>query len=172
MTEPFFKILLTCDSQENRPPISYRICEYFNEFMSESFAKKKPKLISKDWKINLGIIIQSEGRYGPKEIFLASKPRTIKSEGVKLYEMVVPLKLITDTNNPHRRTIEIIYEAVKIFFTSTYKSVSTEFMDELWKEIDLDYLLSLPYPAPLNEQKYVGDYLHINPDGTIGMVQV
>jgi hypothetical protein len=30
-------------------------------------------------------------------------------------------------------------------------------MDELWKLVDLDYLLSLPYPAPLAEQGYTED---------------
>ncbi|OJW37360.1 MAG: hypothetical protein BGO54_12170 [Sphingobacteriales bacterium 46-32] len=170
--ETFFKILLTSDSLEERPPISYRICEYFDEFISERIQEKKPKLISKKWKTDLAIYFMTEGERGPKGIFLAKKPRTIKSEGLKLYEMVVPLKLITNANDPHRKAIEIIYEGIKIFFTSTYKSVSSEFMDELWKEVDLKYLLSLPYPAPLKEQRYVGDYLHVKPDGTIGTVQV
>jgi hypothetical protein len=30
-------------------------------------------------------------------------------------------------------------------------------MLELKKKLDWDYLLSLPYPVPIDEQKYVGD---------------
>lgn len=172
MAKIFFQILLTCDNVAQRPPISYRVCEYFNQFISEYFAKKNPKIINKNWTITLGIILQSEGRFGPKGIFLAPKPRTIKSDAVKLYEMVIPLKLIVDDDDQPRKAIEVIFEGVKIFFTSTYKTVTEEFMNELWKEVDLKYLLSLPYPASLAEQKYAGDYFNIGPDGTIDVVQV
>jgi hypothetical protein len=50
-----------------------------------------------------------------------------------------------------------MYEAIAIFLTSTYKKVTSEFMNELCNNVDLEYLLSLPYPAPFKEQKYLSD---------------
>jgi hypothetical protein len=37
-------------------------------------------------------------------------------------------------------------------------------MDELWKQVEREYLLFLPCPAPTEEQKYLGDMLQ--PDGS------
>jgi hypothetical protein len=50
-----------------------------------------------------------------------------------------------------------MYEAVSLFLTTTFKRVTPEFMATLWKQVDLDYLLALPYPAPFQEQKYLLD---------------
>lgn len=42
-------------------------------------------------------------------------------------------------------------------------------MTALWKEVDLNYLWALPYPAPFQEQQYVLDeqLYTIEPDGTV-----
>ena len=86
-------------------------------------------------------------------------------EEIKIYEVLLPLVCIQEAENPLLKTIELMYEAIKIFFTTTYKKITPELMDELWKDVDLNYLLSLPYPASLAEQKYADDVL--NKDGTI-----
>lgn len=67
-----------------------------------------------------------------------------------------------------------MYEAIKLFFTRTYKKISPEFMDELWNQINLDYLLSLSYPAPFAEQRYFLDdqkYM-VEPDGTVRLTTI
>ena len=47
--------------------------------------------------------------------------------------------------------------------------VTLDFMSELQKQIDMNYLLSLPYPAPFEEQKYLLDeqLFKKEADGTI-----
>lgn len=157
MMDTYFKILLSCDSYKKRPQISYKIREYLAKFITENLLKEKKLVVGGKWKINLGLIFLTEGKYGPKYIKMANSPRTIRSDGIKLYEIVIPLKLIEESDKQLLKTIELIYESLKIFFTTTFKKITPEFMDELWKKIDLDYLLCLPYPAPLEEQKYVGD---------------
>ena len=156
--ESQFNIYLS-SADGNRPPISNAVKEYFITFIIENVLAKKKLIIGGKWKVILAIIFLSEGkRYSSAEIFLAKGgPRTITNEGVRLYEIIIPMKVIKEAEAPLLRTIELIYEAIKIFFTTTYKKVTPEFMDNLWKEVDLKYLLSLPYPAPLEEQKYVGD---------------
>ena len=149
-----------------RPPISYKLREYFVNFLTDSLFKKKKIIIGGKWHINLAIYFVGEGRLGlPKNIVMAKNPRTVSAEMTKLYEILVPVKPIQESERPFLKTIELMYEALTVFFTTTYKKVTKEFMDELWNQVDIDYLLSLPYPAPLEDQKYVGDV--IQPDGSI-----
>ena len=78
---------------------------------------------------------------------------------------MIPVKLIKESENPYRKTIELIYEAITLFFTTIYKKITPHLMNQLWESIDILYLLTLPYPAPLIDQKYVTDILR--PDGVI-----
>ena len=160
----YFNIFQASTSNDNRPPISHKVREYFIQFLSDNLLKRKKIIIGGKWEIILSILFTGEGKYGPKGIFMPKNPRTISSESVKLYEIIIPSKLIQESDKPFLKTIELMYEAIKVFFTTTYKKITPEFMDELWKKVDLDYLLSLPYPAPLSQQKYVGDIEQ--PDGT------
>jgi hypothetical protein len=58
-----------------------------------------------------------------------------------------------------------MYESISIFFTTTYKKITKDLMNELWEDVNIHYLLSLPYPAALIEQKYLEDT--ITKDGTV-----
>jgi len=163
--QSYFIIYQSCTEKE-RPPISYKIREYFEEFVTENVLKKKKIIIGGRWKIILAIFFSGGGsKVLYKEIGFAKGSRTVSAESVKIYEAFILLKPIKDAPDPLLKTIELIYEAIKVFLTTTYKKVSLELMDALWNEVDLDYLLSLPYPAPLAEQKYVGD--RIKPEGAI-----
>ncbi|HEY5408670.1 MAG TPA: hypothetical protein VIJ92_16360 [Ginsengibacter sp.] len=168
--EAYFNIYQSCTETE-RPPISYKIRAYFEKFITENVLKKKKIIIGGRWKIILAIFFSGGG---PKVLYkgigFAKGSRTVSAENVKIYEVFILLKPIEDTKNPLLKTIELIYEAIKNFITTTYKKVNSELMDELWKQVDLDYLLSLPYPAPLSEQKYVGD--RIRPEGTVELFQL
>lgn len=169
--EKYFVIFQPSVSIVDRPPISYRIREYLMKFITECILEKKKIIVGGKWTVTLSLHFVGEGRmYKSRNIFLAKGLRTITTEGIKIYDIIIPLKLIQEAENPLLKTIELMYESVKIFLTTTYKKVSSEFMDELWKQIDLDYLLSLPYPAPLNEQKYIGDV--VKPDGIVDGLQL
>lgn len=50
-----------------------------------------------------------------------------------------------------------MYDAISLFFTTIFKKVTPEYMGDIKGLIDLDYLLNLPYPASLTDQKYIGD---------------
>jgi len=65
--------------------------------------------------------------------------------------------LIEESDAPLIKTIELIYEAIKVFLVDTYKKITPEFMDMVWESVDVEYLRSLPYPAPFEDQKYVED---------------
>lgn len=149
-----------------RPPISSKIKEYFVTFITENILKEKKIILGGKWRVDLTISFEGESRLGfPRKTTLDKSPRIVSSEGVKLYWVFVPVKTIQESENPLLKTIELMYEAISIFFTTTYKKVTSDFMNYLWKEVDLNYLLSLPYPAPIEDQKYTGDV--IQPDGTV-----
>lgn len=149
-----------------RPPISYKIREYFTEFLIINLLEEKKLILGGKWHVNLTLYFEGEGRYGlPKVIRMDKNPRQISSEKTKLYEIFIPIKPIQESSNPLLTTIEQMYEAMVIFFTTTYKKVSRELMSELWEKVDLNYLLALPYPAAMKDQKYSGDITL--PDGSI-----
>ena len=167
----YLKIYQTCTSDIIRPPISYKIREYFEQFLLQNVLEKKNIIVGGKWKVYLSMLFVEEGaRYTLRDIYMAKSSRTISAENAKLYEILIPLKCIQETENPLLKTVELMYEAIKIFITTTFKKVTPELMNELWKQVDLNYLLSLPYPAPLAEQKYVGD--KIKSDGTVEFLQL
>ena len=103
--------------------------------------------------------IEEGPRYKSDHLFLAKHPRIVSAEKIKIYEILVPLKLLNNMENPYLKTIELMYDALTIFFTTTYRTVTPQDMQSLWNKIDLDKLLRLPYPASLPDQKYVADVL-------------
>lgn len=169
-----FKIY-QCAIGEARPPISYKICEYFEQFVKENILERKKIIIGGSWNIHLTINFLTTG---PKVLFngvaLGNGATTVKSEAVKLYSALILIEPIQEAENPLLKTVELMYEAIKLFFTKTYKKISREFMDELWNQIDVNYLLSLPYPAPFAEQRYFMDdqKYTVEPDGTIRLTTI
>jgi hypothetical protein len=141
-----------------KPPISYKVREYFVAFIVSNILEKEKLIIGGKWHFNLTVYFVAEGRLGlPTNVVFAKTPKTISAESIKLYEALIPVKPIQQSDNPALKTIELMYEAISLFFTTVYKTITKEYMEMLWKEVDLDYLLSLPYPAPAEEQHYVGD---------------
>ena len=155
-----FNISQSSTTFKDRPPISSKVREYFEDFISDNLLKPKKIILGSRWRIELVICFVEEGpRYTSTHLFLAEKPRTVSAENLKMYEILIPLKLLNGVDNPYLRTIELFFEALKIFFTTKYKTVNSKDMQELWNKIDIEYLSSLPYPANLTDQKYVGDIL-------------
>ena len=99
-----------------------------------------------------------EGKYyTTEELSLAKGYQTVKQDAVKIYTVLVPLKAIGKSDKPLLKIVELMYEAITKYFITNFKSISPEFMEHLKTEIDLPYLLSLPYPAPFKDQRYVAD---------------
>jgi hypothetical protein len=155
-------------AMDARIPISSEIREHLEKVVVEHVLTPQKIIINGKWKTVIGLIFMSRGPRGPKDIYLApGKPRAISANHIKLSEIIIPAYLIQDAEQPALKAIEMMYRAVKIFLTANYKKITPGLMDDTWKFVDVDHLLSLPYPAPLREQKYVGD-LEL-PDGTIQM---
>jgi hypothetical protein len=161
-----FEIVQSSLSFTDRPPISYKVREYLERYIIDTLLKPKKIVVATDWQIHLVLTFCPEApRYKADDIFIPKTPRILKNERVKIYEALIPKKVIDQSSQPFLRTIEIIWAAITMFFTRTYKKVTQADMATLWQNIDLKYLLSLPYPAPMTEQKYLTDI--ITPEGNV-----
>ena len=159
MMEKYFLIHQLGDIA-TRPPTSCQVKEYFEEFILENVLIKKKIAVGGKWQIMFTIHFQEKGTKTTfDDVAIAKGCRTVAAESVKLYESVILVNAIRSYEDPYLGTIELMYKAIKLFLTAAYKKVTSEFMDELWNQVDLNYLLSLPYPAPFSEQKYLNDEL-------------
>ena len=155
-----FTIDQSSTSFTKRPPISSEVRKYFENFVTSNLLEPRKLIVKTQWHIELVLCFIEEGpRYKSEHIFLSKSPRTLSAEKIKMYEVLIPLKLLNDVHEPYRKTIQLIMDALTLFFTSVYKSVRISDMEDLWNQVDLKKLLTLPYPASLAEQKYVGDLL-------------
>ncbi len=163
------KIIHDSTSFTNRPPISYKVIEYIEKQVSENLLKSRNIIVNGSWDIHLILTFCEETeRYKSEYLFLAKSPRTVAVNKIKIYEVLIPMKLIVNSREPYKKTIELIFEAVKTFLTTNYKKINANDLDKLWEKIDKEYLLSLPYPAPREDQKYLTDV--ILPNGEVGHV--
>src|SRR5688500_2501450 len=144
-------------AEEDRPPISHKVRDYFVDFITIEVLQKKHVIINAKWDIILALYFVRKGKYGPDRLFLAKGSRSVSVENTKIYEVIIPMQVIDAADDKYLKTIELIYEAITMFLISIYKKVTFDYMNQLWEKIDLDYLISLPYPAPFNEQKYLSD---------------
>ena len=149
-------------TEEDRPPISHKVRDYFVDFISAEVLEKKNILLNAKWNTILSIYFVRKGEYGPDKVFLAKGSKSISTEHIRIYEVLIPIQVIEAAQDKYLKTIELIFEAIALFMTSTYKKVKKEFMKQLWEKVDIKYLLSLPYPAPFEEQKYLLDEVLIN----------
>ncbi|RAJ05512.1 hypothetical protein LX64_02672 [Chitinophaga skermanii] len=146
-----------------RPEISYKVREYLENFFIKKVFEAKKIIVGGKWMVEFCIHFLPKGPGTLfEDIVLAKGARTVSSDSLKIYECIIPFDFIRDADDPKLETIKLMFRAIKLFVTSTYKKVKPEVIDELWNEIDLNYLLSLPYPAPIDEQKYFVDEIMNN----------
>jgi len=159
--EKKFQIIQSSTSEIiSRPPISWKVRDYLEDFTIENVLHKKQIIVSFNWTVHLHCIFCSETpRFKYDHIHFFPKPRIVTENMVKIYEIMIPEKLINDSRDKYEKTIELLYAAISIFLTTSYKKISQSQMHDLWQKVDKKYLLSLPYPAPVKDQKYLTDVL-------------
>jgi hypothetical protein len=154
LTKPFI-IKKVCD-EPDKPPYSYKVDEYFEEFVREHIVVPFNIVAEDDWKILLSIMMFKKDEENPEGVSIYPA-ETIEEEKIRYYPIAINIEDVYANNTPMENIVGIYYQIISLFFISNYESISEEFMLELKKKLDWDYLLSLPYPVPIDEQKYVGD---------------
>ncbi|MDB5192199.1 MAG: hypothetical protein JWQ96_1762 [Segetibacter sp.] len=150
-----FLIKKICDLEE-RPAYSYKVETYFEDFVYENLLKPFDIIIDTSWTILLPIMIFKKEENSTEGISIY-EPSTVEEEGVTYFPVSINIEDIYANGTVMENIVSLYYQVISLFFLNNYKSVSNEYMLELKNKIDWHYLLSLPYPVPYEQQKYVGD---------------
>lgn len=147
--------ILQVGPEQHRPPLSYKVCEYFMVFIERHILIPQEIILQDKWNIWLSMMFFKKARFGPAGVYVYP-PTIMKENSVKSYPIQIPIDEITAAGQPVLKVVTLFYEGITQFFTKNYKQITVEFMQELWCQIDMIYLLSLPYPANPKDQKYLG----------------
>jgi hypothetical protein len=101
-------------------------------------------------------MIMPQGIYGGAEVEV-HQPQETTEDGITSFPVYIPLEAIYEYDTPVETLIEIYFKVFTEFFTTYYKEVGIEDIRQLKALTDFDYLRGLPFPAPLEEQGYLGD---------------
>lgn len=145
-------------SEENRPPYSYKVEEYFEDFVHENILKPFNIILEDDYKTILSIMLLNKDEESPEGVNFY-EPEALDEEKIRFYPVTIYIEDLLAKEQPLENLVSLYFQIISIFFLSYYRQITTEYMLALKEKLDWDYLLSLPYPAPANEQKYVGDNL-------------
>ncbi len=134
------------------PKISHKVAAYFEQFVLEKILQPFGIIINSKPDILLAFTIMETGTRIPDKVNVL-KAQSVN--GDKLYTVIIPAgKLLADNNMSG--IVELFYEAISLFFTENYRKVTPEFLSALKEDIDMNYLLSIPFPAPEEDVLYIG----------------
>lgn len=153
--ESTFSISLICPV-EGRPPLSHKVTDYLVQFIRQEILLPRQIILADEWNVELAIMFMPKGEFGPHKVDVY-EPDIYDDVKVKTYPIAIPLDTIQQSDEPYMKTIELMYEGIFLYFTAFHKSIHAHFMQDLWEKINFDYLFSLPYPADITEQQYIGD---------------
>jgi len=150
-----FLIKKVC-KEVDRPPYSFKVDEYFEEFVDTFILRPFNIIINDQWTVLLSIMIFHRDENTPTGVSIY-EPSIIEEERIKYYPVGINKEDIYANDEPLENIVSLYFQIISLFFLSNHKSISREYMLDLKEKLDWDYLFSLPYPAPFAEQKYVGD---------------
>ncbi len=138
-----------------RPKVSYKIREYIEGFFLNVVLREKKIIVNTKWNtlLQMSFFIDANEDY-----IISLPPSTYKNESIKAYPIMISYtSRIDKAKNINVEFAMILYEAVTEFLVTHFKKVSKEELEELKVKLDVNYLSSIIYPAPFNEQRFVGD---------------
>lgn len=154
MTKQFL-IKKVC-TEIDRPPYSYKLDEYFEDFVYTFILHPFNIILNEKWKVLLSVMIFKKDANGSTGVDIY-EPSFIEEEMIKYYPVSIHMEDIYANDKPLENIISLYFQIISLFFLSNYKSISKDYMLDLKEKLDWDYLLSISYPAAFSEQKYVGD---------------
>jgi hypothetical protein len=150
-----FSIKKIC-SEEDRPPYSIKIDEYFETFVYDNILKPFDLIINADWKVILTIMIFKKEADMPEGVSFY-EPDVFEDDKLKVFPVGINLEDIYKTVDHVENIVGLYFQIISRFFLSYADTVTSTYLVNLMNKIDWEYLFSLPYPAPTREQGYVGN---------------
>lgn len=140
----------------NRPPYSHKVDAYFEDFVHEHILTPLQLLSNEDDAILLSLIILTKDETKMEGIGIY-EPSVLAEERIVYHPVSIRLEEVYKDDNVMENIISLYYQLISLFFIHYYEQVTSELMMALKEKLDWNYLLSIPYPAPYEEQQYVGD---------------
>ncbi|MDJ1504768.1 hypothetical protein [Xanthocytophaga agilis] len=149
-----FKIEQFAESP-NRPQVSHKICKYLEQLTIQTILIPKRIILKSKWKVVLTLCFEEDTLGNVIDILLPSiKEYNEQAESTIVF---IPFGDIINSSKPNVKFAESVFEAITLFFTKKYKSVSPEDLNQLRDKMDFEYIDSFGYPVPFEEQQYIDD---------------
>jgi hypothetical protein len=150
-----FQIKKICDHAD-RPAYSNKVDEYFEKFVYDNILTPFQIILDKEHTVILSVMILKRDETNVEGIGIYDSA-TVEGEDLVYYPVSIILEDVLDGGNVMENIVSLYFQVISLFFLTNYEVVSQEYMLSLNENIDWAYLLSIPYPAAYEDQKYVGD---------------
>jgi hypothetical protein len=147
-----FQIKKICN-EPDRPPYSHQVDRYFEQFVLDNIITP---LHLQTGNVLLSIMLLSKQDVQGDGISIY-KPSSIPEERLTFYPVSIILDEVYNGDSVMENMISLYFQVICLFFRNYFPTVTSEFLLGLKDKLDWDFLLSLPYPAPFEDQQYVGD---------------
>ncbi|KGO78609.1 hypothetical protein Q763_17640 [Flavobacterium beibuense F44-8] len=138
-----------------RPKVSYKLKEYIEDFFVKALFTEKKIIVNSKF----STLLQVSFFIDKKEEYIVCLPCTVyKDMNIKAFPIMVSyIDKFHESKNVNLDFANMLFDVVSEFLLSNYKKIKFEDLKSLREEIDKDYLSKIIYPAPFNEQCFIGD---------------
>jgi len=160
-------VLLEKDKVCNRPRISFKVREYVWTYIYDNILKPKKVLIDEKYLYNLTLNLDkfnpeihkffTNSPYNSEENKYRPEPKFRIFEKTNKTAVIRVISVFSDKNISPTEYANLIYDGFGSFLINISKKITKEILDEHKPRMDYDYINSFKFPAPFEEQKYIGD---------------
>jgi hypothetical protein len=145
-------------SLDKRLKMSHQVRDHLQVLVTKHIIQ--PYGLKSKWETYISMHLVGSNWTG-KPIDVIIKPNTAsrRSEGyyARAYTIFMSLQHINAAPGPVRAFVEFAVLGLEELFTTLYKKIKPGDFAALRADIDWAYIASLPFPAPFEEQGYLGD---------------
>lgn len=139
----------------NRPRVSWEVLRYVMEIIYDEVLAPRKILKNNKYSYEFGLILGSQEDPNKETSYYPSF-RISTTSGIKHATVGVFSHRLNSKTQPHEMA-EFAIEALIRLFSVNFKKVSIEDADLLKKKLDLNKINSFKFPAPFEDQNYIGD---------------
>ena len=154
----------------SRPRVSIHVDEYIWSFIEENIVKPHKLMRSEkygyllDISLREGVEMDSANRSYFREDFAGGKDRTTwfspnkiwTNCGDKVLNVDIKAANVSENITP-REYADLLFDGIGAALVFNFKRLKREEFDGLKPKIDWSIVESFPFPAPFEEQRYIGD---------------
>lgn len=140
------------DELRNRPPVSHKVREYLEELIHTHLLVPNKLVVNQKWNIVLGIYFVDD-----EEEIVILPVNTFADISVKSATVFIPNRKNGSSLDYMEYYVSALLDVVRLFLTRNYKTFHADLMANVTSAINWKHINSFLFPAPFEEQLYVGD---------------